>query len=764
MKRQKIGKVCRRILASVLAVCMGFSLAACGGEDGRVDQVKEWIYVPEFVTIEDESVSYYEMRYSGDSIYYPSHDWDRETQKSQIYLCRYSLTDKNISKVPLSWDDANEESTGNRNVDNLVAAEDGGIYATVSSYIYDEKTQSGSSKWGLAKFGADGKQIFFKDVTDQLKGQGPRDYVYINDFAVDGRGRMYVVSDSTVYLFDAEGVGKGSVSVGAGDSYLQSIGTGGDGKVYACNYTWGGEKSSCELVEIDFDNAKTGASYPDFPESNSQSAIMPGAAEGTFLVNDGRTLYEYSLAAKTKTPLFDWLDSDINGDSVRSVGAMADGRILAVIEDWRNDDRGVVFLTKTKGSEVTQKETILIGTIYNDTDLQAAAVKFNRSSDKYHVSIRQYEEMANLNNDLLSRTNCPDILNLSGLNIKQLAGKGLLEDMGIYLDKSSVFSRSDFVESVLNAYTFDGTLACIPMYFELETIVGKGSELGNKTGWTLQEMMDYADKHPKADLFDRMSKQNMMYYLLAYNENAFIDWKTGKCSFNSDEFKNLLAFANRFPTEIDYERGQASTPTRIQNGEVLLKEESIYSFDSIQIDNEIFQGDMTCIGFPAVDGSSGTLMAAYKNYGITTKATRKDGAWQFIESILQNDSSFDSWGFPSKKAKLEEMAKEAVTARYLTDENGQPRLDENGQPIEIGVGGSMGYEDGWTYQYRRATQEEVDLVMQLINVAKPFTMSQSKILEIIDEEAAYYFEGQKDLNSVVNVIQSRIQNYVDEGN
>lgn len=764
MKRQKISKVCRRILASALAACMGLSLAACGGKDGRVDPVKEWVYVPEFVTIEDDSVSYYEMRYSGDSIYYSSHEWDQEKGTSQIYLCRYSLADKNVTKVPLSWEGGNEESAGSRNIDNLVAAQDGGIYATVSSYTYDEKTQTGSSKWALTKFGADGKQIFYKDVTEQLKGQGSGDYVYINGFAVDGKGRMYAVSDSTVYLFDGEGAFKGSVSVGAGDSYLQSIGTGGDGKVYVCNYNWGGEKSSCELVEIDFDNAKTGSSYPDFPESNSQSPIVSGTSEDTLLVNDGRTLYEYSLSSKTKTALFDWLDSDINGDSVRSVGAMADGRVLAVIEDWRNDDSGIVFLTKTKGSEVAQKETILIGTIYNDYELQAAAVKFNRSSDKYHVSIRQYEEMTNLNNDLLSKTNCPDILNLSGLNSKQLAGKGLLEDLGQYLEKSSVLSREDFVESVLNAYTFDGTLACIPMYFELETIVGKGSDLGNKRGWTLQEMMDYADKHPDADLFDRMSKNTMMYYLLAYNESAFIDWKTGKCSFNSEEFKNLLAFANRFPTEIDYERGQASTPTRIQNGEVLLKEESIYKFDSIQIDKEIFKGDMTCIGFPAMDGSSGTMMAAYGTYGITTKATRKDGAWQFIESILQKSDSFDSWGFPAKKAELEKMAKEAVTVQYLTDENGNPRLDQDGKPIEIGVGGSMGYEDGWSYEYRRATQDEVDLVMELINDAKPFTMSQSKVLEIIDEEAAGYFAGQKDLDSVVKVIQSRIQNYVDEGN
>lgn len=759
MKQQ--AKAGRRVLASALAACMGLSLAACGGEGERVDPVKEWVYVPEFLTIEDESVSFYDMRYHGDGLYYFSREWDRETYESKQSLCKYSLTDKSISKFPIDWGETVEN---NRSVDNISFAGDGSIYVTASSYIYDEKTQSGSNKWGLAKFSADGKLEFFQDVTDKLKEQSRNeDYFYINSFAVDDKGRMYVVSDSNIYLFDGDCAFKGTVSVGGGNSWIQSMGTGRDGKVYVCCYSYDGGDSHQDLFEIDFDNAKTGVSYGDFPRGNGET-LTPGAGEGSFLVNDGRTLYEYDLATQTENPLFDWLDSDIDGSSVRTVGAMEDGRVLAVIEDWENNDRGVALLTKTKGSEVAQKETILVGALYGGSGLQSAAVKFNRSSDKYHVSIRQYEELANLNNDLISKVNCPDILDLSGLNIKQLAAKGLLEDLGKYLDKSSVFKRDDFLENILNAYTYDGVLTCIPMNFEMGTITGRASEVGTKMGWTLQELMDYAGKHPGAEIFDRVSKDQMMYYLMAYNEDAFIDWSTGKCNFNSEEFKNLLAFANSFPTEIDYESGQASTPTRIQNREVLLDMTDIYNFNSIQVGYEIFEGDMTCIGFPTADGSNGTLLMAGGTYAITTKATRKDGAWEFFEFFLQQDNDRYSWGFPTKKAKLDEMAKKAVTPQYITDENGKPILDENGEPIETGVGGGFSYEDGWSYRYRRATQEEVDLVLQLMDVAKPITMSNSKILEIIQEEAAPYFEGQKTLDDVVKVIQGRVQNYVDEGN
>ena len=69
-------------------------------------------------------------------------------------------------------------------------------------------------------------------------------------------------------------------------------------------------------------------------------------------------------------------------------------------------------------------------------------------------------------------------------------------------------------------------------------------------------MIAFAEKHPGAELFNRVGKSEIMYYLLAYNEEAFIDWSTGKCSFDSDEFKNLLIFANSFPSEFsDEDRG-----------------------------------------------------------------------------------------------------------------------------------------------------------------------------------------------------------------
>lgn len=765
-------KLKKGILALALAGSVSV-MAACGkGESGRVDPVKEWVYVPEFITIEDEDMRYYDMRFSGGALYYSAYRYDEESGARTETLCRYSPVDKMTSEVVLDWG----EEQGN-NLDEMVFAADGSMCAVVRSYSYDEVTQSGNSRYKLAKFGADGKLAFLNDVTETLEKESQNDWIYIRGIALDDKGRIYLAAESGVFLFEGDGSYKGVVSAGNGmNSNMRSIGADRDGKVYVSVYSYGENGMSCELTEIDFDNRKTGASYSDFPTGNSEG-LTPGAEAGTFIVNDGSTLYEYSMETQAKTALFDWLDSDINGSYVQSVGAMEDGRILAVIYDWDDrDNSGIAYLTKTRGSEVAQKETILIGTLYNARALQAAAVSFNRGSDKYRITIKQYmddsasymdayqDAITNMNNDLTSRANCPDIIDLSGLNISQLASKGLLEDLGKYLDKSEALKRDDFVENVLNGYTFDGILTCIPMSFELSTIIGKAQDVGESQGWTLQELIAYADKHPNARLFDNATKNEIMYYLLAYNEGIFIDWSKGKCNFDSDEFKNVLAFANRFPSDYSSEDRQVSTPTKIQRGEVLLETASLYNFDEIQMYYEIFGGDITCKGLPAEDGSIGTALAANGLYGISSKATRKDGAWEFLEGYLQQDNDRYSFGFPSRKAKLDEMAKEAVTIQYWTDDDGNPVLDENGDPIEMGVGGGLSYQDGWSYRYRRATQEEVDLVMQLINQAKPVSLGIMQILEMIDEDAAGYFEGQKSVDEVVKVIQNRVQLYVDVNN
>ncbi len=777
MKSRKLKKCMTVALASAMAL----SVTACGGSQGDSSsgnqggntgngaEAKEFIYVSEFKEIEGENISYYNMKYVGDSLYYESYSYDEATGESGESIVKYSLADGSSSAIPLKLE-GNSTS-----ISEYAVAADGSILAV----CYDYSGEPGPEgyvepKMTLVKFGPDGENVFSKDLAEVL---GQEENTYVQNLALDGEGRIYITMDGSVILLDQEGNSQGKVTTNA--NWINGLGCGRDGKMYFSYYDDTAQNNSYALAEIDFDQRAVGTTYKGLPSGNGNG--LYAGIEYDFLIGDSTSVYAYDLKSQEYEKLFDWLDSDINGMNANCVGQMEDGRLLAVINDWESEENGIALLTKTKASDVPQKETIVIGAMYLDSNLQSAAVKFNRSNEQYRISIRTYidynnwtensysDALTKLNNDITSN-NCPDILDLSGLNIKQLAAKDVFEDLNPYLEGSANLSRDDFVANVMDVYSYDGKQISIPISFSLRTIAGRASELGDKDGWTLDEMIAYADAHPDAQIFDYSSKDYILQLCMAFNEDAFIDWSTGECKFDTPEFKSLLEFVNRFPDEYQYEDGMASAPTRIQNREILLDMVYISDFNEIQLYKEIFENDLDFIGYPTTDGGCGTGLSAQQAYAITGKSAHKDGAWEFIEGMLipQEESESGrggrSWNFPNNKAQLQAMAEEAVKVEYVTDENGEILKDENGEPIVQGAGMGIGYEDGWSYDYRIPTQDEVDMVLDLIEKARPISNNggDSQIQNIITEEAAAYFQGQKSVDEVVGIIQSRINIYVSE--
>ncbi len=747
----------RRLGAFSCALLAALPLVSCG--DAETVEQKEWIYVPEFVSIEDENVSYYGMKVSGSDIYYSSWIWDEATETGTNSFCKYSLTDRQVETIPLAWPEGSED----KNVNSFSLGTDGSIYTVTYEYM-EKEDGSYDSQQVVYKFDPQGNMVYSEDLTKQFEGDEQNSY--IRTMAADGQGRLYLCMDSVILLFDAEGAQQGKISIDTANGWVNGMGRGKDGKVYInmYNYNTGEGMSQNNLIELDFEGRTTGTVYENFPHINSET-LTPGV-EKDFMIYDSTTVYEYDLATQTKEEVFEWLDSDIDGNTVSVCGALEDGRFVAVYEDWQNDDRGIALLTKTKSSQLAQKETIVIGTLYGGSDLQSIAVKFNKSNDKYRISIRDYMPegedyetrlrtgITNMNNDVTSR-NCPDILDLSGVNVTQLSAKGVFEDLAPYLEKSNILSRADLVESALNAYTYQDVLVSIPKSFSIHTMAGSGEDFKDKNGWTLGEMVAYGDAHPDAALFNEVSKAQMMEYMMVFNEGAFIDWTTGECKFDSDEFKSLLNFVNRFPDEVDYAAGGGSTPTKIQNGEVLLDMAAISGFEDIQVLIEEFQGNVKFIGFPLAEGQSGHALMANQACAILAKSNHKDGAWAFIESMLTEDEGRFSWGFPVMKSRLDQKIAEATKVEYYEDENGEMVAWEGGNSVE--------YEDGWSYTYHTTTQEEVDMVMALIDAARPVSYNfGSEVVKIITEEAEAFYKGQKSVDEVAKVIQSRVKMYVGE--
>lgn len=740
-------------------------------ENGNVS--KEYTWTAEHLELDlgtDANVN--STRALGDNLYFGFNNYDDETGATGGSIKVYSLSEGKVTgelAVPAPMETGNTEDENVYRGIALYSFEplsDGNFAAVYNCY---ESSETDYKNWYvLETFDGEGNLLKSIDLREYLS-----DSDYLNNFLVDGEGRMYIVMDTKVHLFDADGTYQGEAAIEGCDwAYASCVGK--DGKAYVAYYPTG-NYDAMTFAEIDFEGKRLGATFTSTMYMNS---ILTAGVDKNFLFDDGTSVYEFDTETQTSEKLFSWLDCDINGTYVNYYKTLEDGRILVFTNDWESNEKEAAILTKHKASEVTTKEEIVLGAVYGaSSDIQKAAVNFNRNNEKYRITVKEYydsnsdmtydDAISNFNNELISG-NGPDLVLLDGLDAENLTAKGILEDLTPYLEASTVLNRTDMFENVLEAYTYDGKLVAIPSSFTVYTVVGKASEVGSKMGWSLSDMMSYVDQHPGVEIFYGGSQMGILQYCMAFMRDQFLDTANATCSFDSDAFKEVLEFVAKFPEEYDYSASDASEGAMIEDGTLLLSMANIYNFDEIQMYNYMFQNDACYIGYPTTDGSVGCGLVSSDAIAINAASAKKDAAFSFLESYIEstitNYSSSDyTYGFVNSRVGLEAMAEKATAVEYVMDDEGNYMLDANGETIVSDTSSSVTYGDGWSYDYHKTTQEEVDQVMELINVATPIAFNVSDdVISIIQEEAAAYFKGQKSVDEVASIIQSRVQIYLSE--
>ncbi len=764
----------KKILALGLAGVLTVSMAACGGEDteegskgnvgtsGGEEAAPEYVYVPEYHTLTKDANGWVNNpTFVDGKLYYSVYSYNEETGESKDYYAYRDLNSLDVEneldiKCPVEGMETSLiscyiDKTGNSySVWNAYP-----MYVEGEEYNYDDSTSY------LMKMDSTGAQVFVQDLKDVFVDENNS---YLQNIAATSDGKIIASSSNVFYLFNEDGTLNKTIPTDA--DWIQSMCITEEGKVL---YTYYGMQG-VEVAEIDVATGAKGGTYKNIPDMNAK---VKNAGNGKLLVSGASKLYEYDMATQESIELLAWLDCDVDGNYVQDFEVMDDGRI-AVYYDNYNDAAEVTILTKTKASEVTQKTIITLATLYDgDSNLQQAAVAFNKSNPKYQIKIKSYidnnaewtentyaDGLALMNADIISK-DAPDIISINYVDISSLAAKGAFVDLTPYLEKSTVSNKDDFVESVLKAYNFDGVQVTVPVAFNINTMMAKSKYVGTEAGWTLDDIMALAKEYPDAELMRYATKDSALQICLQYNSDSFIDYTTGTCSFDSPEFIKVLEFANNFPKEINY-NDESSFPAMIQSGQVLLADVYLSDVQNYQMYRLMMEEDVTSIGYPTVDGSTGTYLSSYEMYGIAASSDCIDGAWAFIESVLAKDESSDMhrWQFPSRKDELEEVFAEAMKIDYQYDENGEIMYDEAGNPLQYPKT-TWGYDD-WEAEIYAATQEEVDEIKAMIAMAKPAGTADQTIFTMINEEAQSYFSGQKSAEDVAKIIQSRVELYVSE--
>lgn len=797
MGKKKYG---RRFLAGMLVIAMILVTSGCGrggaespegtdrntsgpqaGTDWSASGPQEdlgpiWTYTVETPDLGEKEwmtdfimyMSDISVKLVGDYLYYKiGNDWDEETDSYGYRFYRYSLLEGTAERLTRIIHDP---SGMNGKYD---VGDDGSFYVAyfVSTSINGTRTE----EMQLMKYDPAGEEIYRFDFAEAMGITSTEEIGNAVSVLSNSDGGVCLVCQKKLFFFDGEGNCIGNMAPdGEGLDYsISSAGKTENGTIYI-NLQIQSAQTRSILQEVNFANR----TFRTVAENFQHFGPLCAGVKQAFLLNDtgDSTVYDFDPETQTKEALFCWNDYGYAMPIVQSMGVTSDERIAVVLWPDGKTEKTVLLFTKTLAEK---KEEIVLGTVHPMiTVLQDTVSKFNRSSDKYHITVKDYsagrsssvqeveEALTRLELDLVSG-NGPDIIDIhSGKQIRMYAEQGLVEDLTPWLEKSSVIGREDFVGHVLEGVTSDGILVALPKQILVETVTGRVSDVGTDAGWTMEEFRNLAEQNPGKQILRYPGKEELLDFCLRANLDEFVQWETRKCSFDSSEFVQILEFVNRYGdvTAAGETDTTGSYFEKIQRGEILLSRNSIYSFDWNQYLNEIFEGEACTVGYPSVDGREAHFISLNGMCGITAGSRHKEGAWEFLEFYVTLGNLRNMYALPAVKSVLEEqILEELEDVAYEVDESFEIILDENGQPIpKSKITHMVDAGDGWVFEYHTITREEADRTMEILSVARVESAENAVIRGIIDEEVGAFFYGSKSASQVADVIQSRVQMYLYE--
>lgn len=421
------------------------------------------------------------------------------------------------------------------------------------------------------------------------------------------------------------------------------------------------------------------------------------------------------------------------------------------------------------------REVVWIGTFIGEYELTNTVKAFNESNDTYWAEIIYYgqpqgsgysfsggtpEGQAAINRiqiAMTTGTDCPDLMEIdtSYMNIQALAERGYWEDLNPYLEKSSMLSAEDFLEGIPGAYTYGGRLVTLPRYFTLELLAGRKSQLEQFESWTAKELFAYGEQYPESVLVEcyEIPGYTLLMYgevLRLYEQPPFVVEENGREIVDRELLASFLEKIKRDSEKTLEERADS----------VLLQKLRITDLWEIQFCRSMYEGDVAYVGYPSEDEQNVKIGNVYSMYGIPYYAGNKEGAWAFLEFYMSQPMDCEGT-LPARKDAFEAAKqRDLLHEGYEVNEEGILVLEGTNIPMSTRNSG------GSTVSPGEIQEEDIEILEELLSRAgHPFTKRYTDMvwLNILVEESGAYFEGQKSLEDVVDIIAGRLQLYLDEG-
>ncbi|MCM1027288.1 MAG: ABC transporter substrate-binding protein [Roseburia sp.] len=345
----------------------------------------------------------------------------------------------------------------------------------------------------------------------------------------------------------------------------------------------------------------------------------------------------------------------------------------------------------------------------------------------------------------LSQGKGPDLLFLDREDLCLLQERGLLREIGELISPKLL---DELLPGALENGTVDGRLYGVPAAVRAETLAAAESVWMSDT-WKLEDLIGLIGEGKLSGAIrspwlmgDYLSPSVAVTTFTAncLADSFLIDWGNRKSHFDDERFIRLLEY-----TETDHSLVTDETGDWLDGGESILWGYFRNETDFLDFFEHLEKEEGRIIGYPTEGGCGSYLVADGGLLAVNANLADPEAVSLFLGVLLgkeiQDKIKSNPWYLSVRKLSPEDYIVEDGSGRLLFLGNAS---------LEIPV-----FEDGSTALHRAK-----DFLESC--VAPPLNYTQ--LNQIIQEELSAMHAERKSAETAAEIINSRIQNYLDEGN
>ncbi|MBR6848834.1 MAG: extracellular solute-binding protein [Lachnospiraceae bacterium] len=340
----------------------------------------------------------------------------------------------------------------------------------------------------------------------------------------------------------------------------------------------------------------------------------------------------------------------------------------------------------------------------------------------------------------------PDVL--AGFSrYSQFDSDKVLIDLNPLIDATDCtgLDRSQYFDNILRAQESGGKLYQLPVEFDLYGLIGNKTLVGDAKPRSYDEFMQQMDALPSdvSVMYETDDKDFLVMFLGECGEN-FIDYSSQTVDFDNDAFKKILEIVKKYGIR-NLNRREESRDDMSLFEDKKLAWYMMYMFSLREYGDYLarYGNDITFSGFPGNNGN-GVVANVATSVGISAYSKNSKEAWDFIRFILSNTETEDLTGairFPISRSGLDRLNEALIAESEEKLKNQDP--DSH-------------------YQISKLTPDMAEELVSIVESVTAVRKTDPAVMLIIYEEAPAYLLGQKNVDDVADIIQSRCKTIVQE--